>query len=124
MDRKFRLEMHAHPKIAQQNVTIHVGPSHNRLQLIPRLAPLEQQHRPFRVFVTVNNQVVQRTTPIPVPDDPIPPHLPVFDAILQPGTNVISLMVIAALPKGQKLPSGAEAEVEKITVHAFLAKPI
>jgi len=43
--------------------------------------------------------------------------------MLQTGTNLIAVTLVAALPKGQKLPSGADCEVERITINAFLAKP-
>ncbi|KAK3942759.1 Bromodomain-containing protein [Diplogelasinospora grovesii] len=122
VDRRFRLEIPAHPKLAQQSLTIHIGGAHSRLQLIPRLAALEQQQRQYRLFVTINGQMVGRATPLPIPDDPLPMNAMVFDIPLQPGSNMISVQMIAALPKGQKLPTGADCELERITVMAHLLK--
>lgn len=83
---------------------------------------MEQQQRQYRLFITVNGSMVGRATPLPIPDDPLPVNAIVFDIPLQPGTTVISVTMIAALPKGQKLPSGAECELERISVNAFLPR--
>ncbi|KAK4157748.1 Bromodomain-containing protein [Chaetomidium leptoderma] len=122
MDHRFRLEIPAHPKEAHQNLTLHIPGNHNRLQLIPRLAPFEQQGRQYRVFVAVNGQTVGRATPLPVPDDPLLPDAVVFDANLQYVTNIIAITVIASLPKGQKLPNGADCELEKLVLNIQLLR--
>ncbi|KAK3354663.1 Bromodomain-containing protein [Neurospora tetraspora] len=123
LERRFRLEVPAHPKLAQQNLTVHLPTNHSRLQLIPRLSPiLEQQQRQYRLFITINGSMVGRATPLPISDDPLPVNAIVFDLPLQPGTTVISVTMIAALPKGQKLPSGAECELERISINAFLPR--
>lgn len=46
----------------------------------------------------------------------------VFDVGLQLGTNIINVSVIAALPKGQKLPNGADCELEKMMVNVHLMR--
>lgn len=123
LERRFRLEVPAHPKLAQQNLTVHLPTNHSRLQLIPRLSPImEQQQRQYRLFITINGSVVGRATPLPIPDDPLPVNAIVFDLPLQPGTTVISVTMIAALPKGQKLSNGAECELERISINAFLPR--
>jgi len=123
LDRRFRLELPADPKLAHQNVTVHVAHNHHRLQLIPRLQPLEQQQRQYRLWVTCNNQPVGRATPLPIPDDPLPANAIVFDLALHPGTtNLIAVTMVAALPKGQKLPNGAEVEIEKVTLNIHVSK--
>ncbi|SPQ18017.1 c9b34a40-38d1-45ab-92c4-bacae7016f91 [Thermothielavioides terrestris] len=122
MDHRFRLEIPAHPKEAQQNLAIHIPGQHSRLQLIPRLAPFEQQGRSYRLFVTVNGQMVGRATPLPVADDPLPVNAVVFDLSLQHITNIIGITVIAALPKGQRLPNGSDCEVEKLVINAQLLR--
>lgn len=122
MDHRFRLEIPAHPKEAHQNITLHIPGNHSRLQLIPRLAPFEQQGRQYRLFVMVNGQMVGRATPLPVPDDPLPQNAVVFDIGLQLMTNIITLSVIASLPKGQKLPNGADCEVEKLVLNIQLLR--
>lgn len=101
---------------------MHIPGTQSRLQLIPRLAPFEQQGRQYRIFVQVNGQMVGRTTPLPVPDDPLPPNALVFDLGLQYGVNTVQVTVIASLPKGQRLPNGAEAEVEKLVLYLQLMR--
>ena len=123
LERRFRLDIPANPKIAQQNITVHIPGNHHRLQLVPRLAPLEQQQRTYRLFVTINGQTVGRATPLPISDDPLPQNAMVFDLGLTAGTNLVVVTMIAALPRGQKLPNGAECEVEKMTINAHLSKP-
>jgi hypothetical protein len=122
-ERRFRLEIPAHPKLAHQNLTVHIPANQSRLQIVPTLAPLDHQQRPHRLFVTINGNLASRGTPTPAPDDPLPPNALVFEVMLQTGTNLIAVTLVAALPKGQKLPSGADCEVERITINAFLAKP-
>lgn len=101
---------------------MHIPGQHSRLQLIPRLAAFEQQGRAYRLFVNINGQMVGRATPLPVPDDPLPANAIVFDLLLQPMTNIITVTVIAALPKGQRLPNGADCEVEKLVLNAQLMR--
>ncbi|KAK4105688.1 hypothetical protein N658DRAFT_128347 [Parathielavia hyrcaniae] len=123
MDHRFRLEIPAHPKEAHQNLTLHVPGHHHRLQLIPRLPAFESDGRQYRLFVTVNGQTVGRAAPLPVPDDPLPPSAIVFEFNLQHMTNIVTVTVIAALPKGQKLPNGADVEVEKLVLNLQLLRP-
>ncbi|KAL2257528.1 hypothetical protein VTK26DRAFT_9516 [Humicola hyalothermophila] len=122
-DRRFRLELPAHPTEAQQNLALHVPGSHSRLQLIPRLAPLEQQGRGYRLWVTLNGQTLGRATPLPIPDDPLPVNALVFDLPLQYTTNIIAITIVASLPRGQKLCNGADVEVERMIINAQLLRP-
>jgi hypothetical protein len=122
MDHRFRLDIPAHPTEAQQNLTLHIPGNHSRLQLIPRLPPLRQQGRQYRMFVAVNGQMMHPSAPLPVPDDPLPPDAVVFEANLQHVTNIITVTVIASLPKGQKLPNGADCEVEKLVLNVQLLR--
>jgi hypothetical protein len=121
-DSRFKYELRAHPKLAQQNVAVVVPAKHKMMQIIPKIAPLEQQFRQFRLFVLFNNMMLHRTTPLPIPDDPLPANALVYDATLQPGVNAIQVHVIAALPKGQKLPNGSECELEKFTILVHLLR--
>ncbi|EAQ93473.1 hypothetical protein CHGG_01708 [Chaetomium globosum CBS 148.51] len=121
MDQMLRVEIPAHPTEAHQNLTMHVG-THNRLQLIPRLAPFEQQGRQYRMFVTVNGQNIGRAPPLPVKDDPLPQNTIVFDVVVQHITTVVVVTVIASLPKGQKLVTGADCEVEKLTLNLHMSR--
>lgn len=104
------------------NVSVHIPGPHYRLQLIPRLAPLEQEGRQYKLFVSINGQTVGRSAPLPIPDDPLPVSALVFDLNLQYTTNIIMVTVVAMLPKGQKLPGGEEAEVEKMIINAQLLR--
>ena len=122
MDHRFRLEIPADAKEAHQNLTVHVPGNHGRLQVIPRLAPFEHQGRAYRMFVSINGQTVGRATPLPVPDDPLPQNAIVFDLNLQYTTNIVIITVIAALPKGQKLPNGADCEVERLVLNCQLLR--
>jgi hypothetical protein len=122
MDQRFRFEIPAHPKEAHQNFAIHIPGQHSRLQLIPRLAPFEQQGRAYRLFVSINGQTMPRATPLPVADDPLPVNALVFDLPLQYATNIISITIIAALPKGERLSNGADCEVERLVINAQLLR--
>jgi hypothetical protein len=122
MDRRFRIEIPAQPREAHLNISMHVPGAHNRLQLVPRLAPFEQQGRQYKLFVSINGQTVGRSAPLPIADDPLPASALVFDLALQYVTNIIVVTVVAALPKGQKLPNGADCEVEKMTINAQLLR--
>jgi hypothetical protein len=116
VDDRFKFTVPASAKLAQQSVTVRLPIMHHMLQIIPKIAPLERQQRHYRVFVSLNNMTLGRSTPLPLPDDPLPMNPLVFDAQLQPGGNRIQCYVVAALPKGQKLPNGAEVEVERISI--------
>ncbi|KAL2023637.1 hypothetical protein VTK56DRAFT_1794 [Thermocarpiscus australiensis] len=118
---RYRYEIPAHAKEAQQTLVLRIPPHSHRLQLIPRLAPFESQGRAYRLDVTLNGQLLRRATPLPVPDDPLPVGAIVYDLALNHGTtSIIVISVVAALPKGQMLVDGAVGEVETMTIHATL----
>jgi hypothetical protein len=121
---RFRLKIPADDRLAMHATTIHVPSNQYQLQVIPVLAPLEQQLRQYKVFVTVNNQTQSRQAPIPIPDDDLRLGVNslVFDAKLALGLNSIVVHVIAALPKGQSLPGGETCEVEEFKVVAQLLR--
>lgn len=120
-DRRFVFNLPAHPKEAQQSVTINLPITQWKIQVIPRInQSLEAQGRPYKLFVIVNGQTMGRQ--IPSPQDPVDPGCQLFDVQLHAGVNTIMVQMIAAVPKGQKLPNGADAELEKITVLANLIK--
>lgn len=124
MDKRFIFELPAHPKLAQQSVTIMVPSNQDRLQIIPILPPLEQQQRQYRLFVMLNGNPLGRSAPIPIPSDDLQltANTLVFDASLRPGINWIEVHVIAALPKDQRLPNGADCELEKILLVTHLLR--
>ncbi|GKT91773.1 LOW QUALITY PROTEIN: bromodomain containing protein [Colletotrichum tofieldiae] len=122
MERRFEITLLPLEKEAQQSVTVHMPPNHLRVQIILVVpSSLEKEGRQWRLFVLVNRQIAHQAHP--VPGQVLPFGARVFDAQLQAGAvNTIEVSVAAALPKGQKLPSGADFEVEQMTVLAHVAK--
>ena len=121
-ERRFRLEIPADPRLAQQSLTVHIPANQSKLQIIPIIAALDQKLQHHRLFVTVNGHNIMRGTPTPAPEDPLPRNALVFEVALQPGTSIIAITMVAALPKGQKLPSGADCELERVTIYTHLPK--
>jgi hypothetical protein len=124
---RFNINIPADPIYAQHSTTVHVPRDQYKLQIILRIAPLEQQSRAYRLFVVCNNHVQVRTPPFPLVDlgreDSALKNNPlVFDANLSMGMNEIQVHIVAALPKGEKLPGGEECEVEVIRVVAQLLR--
>ncbi|KAJ9151803.1 Protein polybromo-1 [Pleurostoma richardsiae] len=120
-DKRFVFNLPPHPKHTQQSVAITLPNNHFRAQIIPKLSPaLEMQQRPYKLFVIVNGTTLGRS--IPVPQDPVEPGAMVYDAGLHHSVNTIMVQVCAALPKGQKLPNGADVELETVTVLANLPR--
>lgn len=120
-DRRFVFNVSPHPKLLQPSYTINLGPTQWKLQIIPRISPaLEEQQRAYKMFVLVNGQLHGRG--IPNPRDPILPGETLYDTQLHQGTNTIVVQMIAALPKGQTLPNGSDAALEKITIFANVVR--
>lgn len=120
-DRRFLFNVPAHPKMLQQSFTIALGPTQWKLQVIPRISPaLEEQQRPYKMFILVNGQVLARG--VPNPRDPIQNDELMYDASLHQGLNNITVQILAALPKGQTLPNGSDAVMEKITILANVTR--
>lgn len=123
---RFTINIPADPVYAQHSTTVHVPNQQYKLQVILRIAPLEQQNRAYRLFVVCNNQVQVRTPPFPIVDGgedlAVKDNPLVFDANLSLGMNEIQVHIVAALPKGQKLPGGEECEVEVFRVVAQLLR--
>lgn len=106
-----------HPKLLQQSFTIALGPTQWKLQIVPRISPvLEEQQRPYKLFIMINNQVLARG--VPNPRDPVQLGELLYDASLHQGVNIIKVQMIAALRKGETLPNGSDAVLESITVMA------
>jgi hypothetical protein len=123
-DKRFNIRIPADPVYAQHSITVHVPNNQYKLQIIPVIAPLEQQNRAYRLFVVCNGNVLSRSPPFPIPDDDLAhlQNLLVFEANLGLGLNEIQVHIVAALPKGQKLPGGEECEVEVFRVVAQLMR--
>lgn len=121
-DRRFYFKLPAHPREAQRSVALNVPILNNwKQQIIITLAQsLQEQLRPYKLFVIVNG--VTLGPQIPVPSDPIEPGGKLYEATLRGGMNTIQLQIIAGLVKGDKLPNGSEVEFETITLMANLIK--
>lgn len=116
-ERRFMFNVPPHPKLLQPSYTIGLGPTQWKLHVVPRMCTtLEEQQRAYKLFVMVNGQPLGRG--IPNPRDPIQHGELLYDAQLHAGTNTIVVQMIAALPKGQTLPNGSDAVLEKITIFA------
>ncbi|GKT43240.1 protein polybromo-1 [Colletotrichum spaethianum] len=122
VERRFEITLLPLEKEAHQSVTVHMPLNHLRIQMILVVpSSLEKEGRQWRLFVLVNRQIAHQAHP--VPGQVLPLGARVFEAQLQAGVvNNIEVSVAAALPKGQKLPSGADFEVEQMTVLAHVAK--
>ncbi|KAH8744903.1 hypothetical protein F5883DRAFT_439487, partial [Diaporthe sp. PMI_573] len=120
-EKQFVFNVPPHPKLLQQSFTTNLAANQWKLQIVPRVSPaLEQQQRPYKLYVVVNGQTLARG--VPTPRDAIQNGELLYDAQLHQGVNTIVLQMIAALPKGQKLVNGSDAVVEKITILANVMK--
>lgn len=120
-EKQFVFNVPPHPKLLQQSFTINLAANQWKLQVVPRVSPaLEQQQRPYKLYVVVNGQTLARG--VPNPRDTIQNGELLYDAQLHQGVNTIVLQMIAALPKGQKLVNGSDAVLEKVTILANVMK--
>ncbi|ROW14220.1 hypothetical protein VPNG_04271 [Cytospora leucostoma] len=120
-ERRFVFNIPPSPRLLHQSFTINLSATQWKLQIVPRISPaLEQQQRPYKLYVLVNGQTLARG--IPNPRDPIHNGELLYDAQLHQGVNTIVVQMIAALPKGQTLPNGSDAVLEKITILANVLK--
>lgn len=120
-ERRFVFNVPPSPKLLQQNFTINLGPTQWKLQIVPRISTLlEEQQRPYKLFILVNGQVLSRG--VPNPREPLQAGELMFDASLHQGVNTISVHMMAALPNGETLPNGSDAVLEKVMVLANVVK--
>lgn len=120
-EKQFVFNVPPHPKLLQQSFTINLAANQWKLQIVPRVSPaLEQQHRPYKLYVVVNGQTLARGGP--TPRDTLQDGEILYDAQLHQGVNTIALQMIAALPKGHKVANGSDAVLEKITILANVMK--
>ncbi|KAF9875794.1 bromodomain containing protein [Colletotrichum karsti] len=122
VERRFEITVTPMEKEAQQSVTVHMPANQLRIQIIPTLpAFLEKEGRQWRLWVIINKHPI---LPVHVGHNQVVPlGAKVFEAQLQAGiVNTIEVHVAAALPKGQKLPTGEDYEVEQMTVLAHVVR--
>ncbi|KAI8628863.1 Bromodomain-containing protein [Xylariaceae sp. FL1651] len=102
----------------QQEIVINAPSSHFRLQIKPQVAPfLEAQQREWKLNVMHD---ATRLYPSSVSFDKR--GEPIFDATLRYGINRLEVTVVAALPRGEKAPSGLNMEMERFVVHFNLLR--
>ena len=102
----------------QQEVVVNMPISHFRLQFKPQVAPfLEAEQREWKLNVMHD---AARLFPTSVSFDRR--GEPVFDVTLRYGINRLEVTLIAALPRGEKTPSGLNMEMERFVIHMNLLK--
>ncbi|CAK7207617.1 hypothetical protein SEUCBS139899_010427 [Sporothrix eucalyptigena] len=132
-DRRYEIQLPPHPKLTQRSVTLNIPAGQWRQQLYVSLNPaIQKQQRSFKMFVINNGATLGPTPspPAPPPNATSPPpsssdvdeNAKLYEVNLHPGVNVIQVQLIVGLAKDQKLPNGAEAELEKITIFANMMK--
>ncbi|KAI1497053.1 Bromodomain-containing protein [Biscogniauxia marginata] len=102
----------------QQEIFFNAPASHYRLQILPHVASfLETQHREWKLNVLHDST---RQYPSAVSFEKR--GEPIFDISLHYGTNRLEVSLVAALPRGEKGPSGLNMELEKYVVYFNLLK--
>lgn len=77
-------------------------------------------HRPYKIFVTVNNSRIVANPQRPEESDA---RKALYEHRVMPGMNRIEVEIVAGTPRGApKTGSGPELEMEKITIFAHLVK--
>lgn len=119
IDKHFHLDIPPSPSTTQQSITITLPSSHYFLQFVPTLAS-SVMHRPYKTFVTVNNNRIASTPQRP---DESEPRKPLYECRVAPGMNRIEVEMVAGLPRGvAKVGAGPDLEIEKITIFAHMVK--
>ncbi|KAL8803408.1 MAG: hypothetical protein Q9182_003206 [Xanthomendoza sp. 2 TL-2023] len=119
IDKHFHLDVSPSPTTTQQSITITLPSSYYFLQLVPTISA-NVMHRPYRTFVTVNNNRIASTPQRPDESDA---KKPLYECRVGLGMNRIDLEFVAGLPRGApKVGTGPDLEIEKITVFAHLVK--
>ncbi|KAL8680353.1 MAG: hypothetical protein Q9186_003474 [Xanthomendoza sp. 1 TL-2023] len=119
IDKHFHLDVPPSPTTTQQSITITLPSSHYFLQLVPTISA-NVMHRPYRTFVTVNNNRIASTPQRP---DELNAKKPLYECRVGLGMNRIDIELVAGLTRGApKVGTGPELEIEKITVFAHLVK--
>lgn len=139
-DSRFKFSLSPDAREAQTSFTVNVPAAHWKQQVAVRLHPalaaaVQQQEghqqqqqtqaqRPYKLYVIVNGATLAPSAPAPA-HDPLPDDMAgarLFETPLHVGVNTVQVQVIAAMPKGEKLPNGSEVEFEKMTVLANMLK--
>ncbi|KAL8688319.1 MAG: hypothetical protein Q9218_005743 [Villophora microphyllina] len=119
IDKHFHLDIPPSLTSTQQSINIALLSTNYYLQTVPTLAS-SVLHRPYKVFVTVNNS---RIVANPQPAGEADPRKPLYEHRVVPGMNRIEVEIVAGQPRGvPKIGTGPELDVEKVTVYAHLLK--
>lgn len=120
-DQRFFFNVPPSPELLQQSFTINLGPTQFQPQIVARIPPnLKPQGRPWKFHLLVNNKLQY-----PEESDPRDPRESqelVFKTSLHQGVNTIMVTMLAALPGHERMPNGADAVLEKVTILANVAK--
>ncbi|OAA55226.1 bromodomain protein [Niveomyces insectorum RCEF 264] len=122
---RFAIKMPPHPKLTQRSITLNIPHGQWRQHLLVTMTPsIQQQQRPFKMFVIANGATLGQSAPLPnVPaTDPAEIGAKLYEVNLHPGVNVIQVQLIVGPGKDQKLPNGADAELERVTIFANMMK--
>lgn len=104
----FCLDIPPSSLVSQQNITIHLPPSHGLLTLRPRLAASTGQRQVKMVALTGTQRLHSSGDPT----------MPEYDIRLHPGMTRVDLEAIAGPVKGvtRSGPPGSDVEYERVTV--------
>ncbi|KAI4217358.1 MAG: hypothetical protein LQ351_000667 [Letrouitia transgressa] len=119
IDKHFHLDIPPVAESTYQSITITLPSTHYYLRIVPTMTSQVSQ-RPFKIFVTVNNQRLNTIPQMPESSDQ---RKPVYESRFMPGVNRIEVEMVAGIPRGvPKIGTGPELEVEKFTIFAHLVK--
>ncbi|KAI1331361.1 Bromodomain-containing protein [Xylariaceae sp. FL0255] len=118
IDNRMAVTVQASATEYQQELVLNAPANQFRIQLKPHIASfLEVQEREWRLNVVQDGM---RLYPSSVPYER--KGEPVFDASLRYGPNRFEVTLVAALPKGEKGPTGLTMEMERMVVHFNLLR--
>ncbi|KAF7553747.1 hypothetical protein G7Z17_g3367 [Cylindrodendrum hubeiense] len=101
-----------HPTEMVQSATVNLPAHLCRVLIIPLLPDL-LRNRQYSLWTVVNKQ------PLKPSHQQAPGQQPqerAFETMLHPGVNVVETHLIAAMPRGERIPGGPEVELEVFTI--------
>ena len=115
----FHLDIPPASESSHQSITMTLPSTHYYLRIVPTLSAQISQ-RPYKIFVTVNNQRLNTLPQMPEASDP---KKPLYESRFVPGVNRIEIEMVAGISRGlPKTGAGPELEIEKYTIFANMAK--
>jgi hypothetical protein len=100
------------PKEMDQAATVNL-PSHLTRILVVTAIPNHLHNRQYSLWTLVNKQPFK---PLHLQAPGQQPNERAFEAMLHHGINVIETHLIAAIPRGERVPEGPEVELEVFTI--------